>query len=353
MRLPDPSGVLDLPLEHRTVNTLRRAAAMSSAGNWTVQRYLELPRFGGRALVDLLAAVEANHEPVPLGTASVDDQGEHDAGSWSPAGVDRLLRNIAGGLPTTEAQLNARLIREGAIASPLDVEDLLRSAAALGRPVPLRVIVLRGSRVVVRLSELTVARTAYRIASRAMHDWGADTVQAVTTKVRLATDATIGGTFVEQLLTGLTAFRWLQRRTGWFWFVHPTNPLLVNLRKILCVATRVPVTRLMLALFRDRSHPSIEALQAICASVPGARVEGGLLAIDRPLERAAHLNPSEARIVSLLEAAGGSLPASQIRQLVRGIGLPWTSVRRMLHCSPVFEQAHLGSFQLVGTRCRA
>ena len=70
---------------------------------------------------------------------------------------------------------------------------------------------MRGSRVVVRLSELTVARAAYRIASRAVHDWGADTVRAVTTKVRLATEAVVSGAFVEQLLTGLTAFRWLER----------------------------------------------------------------------------------------------------------------------------------------------
>jgi hypothetical protein len=109
----------------------------------------------------------------------------------------------------------------------------------------------------------------------------------------------------------------------------------------------------MLALFRDRPRPPAEALLAICGSVPGARIEGGLLAIDRPLDRSAHLNLNEARVVALLEAAGGSLQANQIRQLVRSIGLPWTPVWRMLHCSPVFERGHLGRFQLVGAGGRA
>ena len=59
MPLPDPDEALKLPIEGRTANTLRRECRRGAAGPWTVERYLGLRRFGGRALVDLLAAMEA------------------------------------------------------------------------------------------------------------------------------------------------------------------------------------------------------------------------------------------------------------------------------------------------------
>src|SRR3954469_11710768 len=55
--LPTPGAALALPLERRTINTLRRAAGAGAGGEpWTVGRYLAIRRFGGRALLDLLAA---------------------------------------------------------------------------------------------------------------------------------------------------------------------------------------------------------------------------------------------------------------------------------------------------------
>src|SRR3954470_20300804 len=48
--LPSPEAALPLPLELRTINTLRRAAASrADDGPWTVGRYLALRRFGARA----------------------------------------------------------------------------------------------------------------------------------------------------------------------------------------------------------------------------------------------------------------------------------------------------------------
>src|SRR3954471_7240338 len=57
--LPDPATALTFKLERRTANTLRRALSAGAEGPWTLKRYLNVPRFGGRAVVDLLAAAEA------------------------------------------------------------------------------------------------------------------------------------------------------------------------------------------------------------------------------------------------------------------------------------------------------
>ncbi|HMF43148.1 MAG TPA: hypothetical protein VKQ32_20895, partial [Polyangia bacterium] len=76
--LPEPRLALALPLERRTINTIRRALGdRSSVGPWTVERYLGLDRFGGRALVDLVAAVEGRAGWVePVAEAKVTTGGE-------------------------------------------------------------------------------------------------------------------------------------------------------------------------------------------------------------------------------------------------------------------------------------
>src|SRR4051812_47409944 len=62
--LPPPEVAVRLALEPRTVNVLRRAIHRGhAAGVWTLRRYLALSRFGARALVDLLAAVEGQCQP--------------------------------------------------------------------------------------------------------------------------------------------------------------------------------------------------------------------------------------------------------------------------------------------------
>jgi len=112
----------------------------------------------------------------------------------------------------------------------------------------------------------------------------------------------------------------------------------------------VPLARLWGALFRTRSGPppSPEALQQICAAIPGTRVADAALTIERALDRAVHLSEGEKRVVNLLESAGGRLPESQIRTTVKSIGLPWTPIWRLLRSSPIVERSPAGLYCLVG-----
>jgi len=345
MPLPPPGALLStLPLERRTVNTLRRADTSSTKdAPWTIRRYLAIRRFGGRALVDLLAAleVEAGVHRVP-------------AASLELGGVrmsDRLLLSIARRLPATESSLEIDPVREGSSVWPLDFRQLLKTAARLGHEIPFRVIELGGERIVVRLGQMIAARATYRVAVRIVQALGAATIDGLAMQIRTTVDPTVDATFVERLLSGLPAFRWLDRRGGWFWFVQRSNPLIADLRKVLSVVTRVPVTRLASALFRTRAgpRPSPAAVQGLCTAVPEARVRNGVVMIDRPLDRRAHLNEGETRIVKVLESARGSLSDGQLRWRIREIGLAWTPVWRLLRSSPLFEQTSAGQFRLLGT----
>jgi hypothetical protein len=179
---------------------------------------------------------------------------------------------------------------------------------------------------------------------------GAATIEGIAGQTRATSRGTVDGAFVEGLLSGLTTFRWLDRSSGWFWFVQRSNPLLANVRKVLSVATRLSVARLAAVLFRTRAgpRPSPAVVQGLCVAVPEVKIKDGMVIVEKPLDRRAYLNEEESRVVRFLEASAGGLSDAQLRWLVRQIGLAWTPVWRLLRSSPLFEQSPEGVFHLVG-----
>jgi hypothetical protein len=343
--LPEPRVALTLPLERRTVNTIRRSLRTRGAGRWTVARYLALPRFGGRALVDLLAAVEAR-QAVPPESA---EDGARGA-LLSDRGLDRALRLIAGQLPVAEEQAQAALVREGLVEGPCDLAALARTAVQMGRRAPFRIAEVGGSRMLVGLADVTAALATYRIAVRAVQGFGTATIRLVADRLALVLHAVVATGFVERLLVGLSRFRWLDRRDGWFWFAQRQNPLVDDLRRIFSIATNLSFGRLWAALFRRREgpDPSPEAIAALCSAIPDAAVGAGVVTVDPPFDRAVYLSRTENRVAALLEAAPTGLSAPEIRDRARALGLPWASVWRLLGSSPLVELSPAGRYRLVG-----
>ena len=234
--LPDPATALTFRLERRTTNTLRRALEEGAQGPWTLERYLKLPRFGGRAVVDLLAAAEANGG----GANAKEIVAERIS--------DRALTIIARQLPISEKRVNEDLAACGA-PTPFDLRDLVRSTVGRGQIAPFHVLEIGGARIALRLSQLSTARAAYGVAARSIQSWGATTIASVAALLEPVPGSESSASFVEQVLVDLPAFRWIDRSNGWFWFVGRSNPLLDDLRKILSVTPRLPVVRAWNALF--------------------------------------------------------------------------------------------------------
>ncbi len=172
---------------------------------------------------------------------------------------------------------------------------------------------------------------------------------AVSAQVGTVPGSQSADSFVEQVLADLPDFRWIDRPNGWFWFVGHSNPLLEDLRRILCVAPRISLSRLSQALFRVRPGPwpSLEALPRICAQVPGARISGGELTLDGRLARSVHLSENENWLVATLEAAGGTLPGAQLRARMGEAGVPRKPMAHVLRHSPLFSTSRGGIVRLV------
>ena len=64
LEMPHPRSALALAIEDRTRNVIERLLPLiGREPTWTVARYLEIPQFGARCLVDLLAAIEEEDRP--------------------------------------------------------------------------------------------------------------------------------------------------------------------------------------------------------------------------------------------------------------------------------------------------
>jgi hypothetical protein len=240
--LPGPATMLNWRLEPRTANTLRRALATGGAeGSWTLGRYVGLPRFGGRAVVDLLVAVEAHGgRTVPMAEVRAERE------------LEATVAYIARNLPISETRVREQLTDLRSVPTvPIGLSELARTCVRRGQDVRFRVVDLGGARIAVGLSEVTAARAAYAIATRAVAGWGAASTRAIAAQIRAAAGRPVEAMFVERLLSDLPSFRWLDRCSGWFWLVGPTKRPQENVRRILAAKSGISMSRLRRVLLRS------------------------------------------------------------------------------------------------------
>jgi hypothetical protein len=222
--LPDPGTALSYSLERRTINTLERTVRSGERhGLWTLGRYLSLPRLGGRAVVDLLSAVEAHEGPLARRAASL-------TGRQIEQEVAFVVRN----LPISEQRVQAST-REAAAAdsSKVDLSRLARDWVRRGHLVPFRLVALGGVRIAVAPAHTTAARTAYRTAARAIAFGGSASILEIATQLTSAPGAAVDARFIERLFSNLVTFRWVDRPAGLFWFAGATTPFAASVRKTL------------------------------------------------------------------------------------------------------------------------
>jgi hypothetical protein len=339
--LPPPEVAVRLALEPRTVNVLRRAIHRGhAAGVWTLRRYLALSRFGARALVDLLAAVEGQCQPSAANA---------DRPLDAVALVDRLLATLVPRLPVAESEATAILqaVAES-VPAPVSPRWLANAAVGFGFGPPFRMVDLGSARVVVRVGEGAAARAAYRIAVRLVQRQGTATISDVAERLRVSAGIPLDRAFVTRLLTALPAFRWLapppEEEEGWFWFIAHASPVLADLRRIFAVADALSLPRLWGALFRDRSGPALseETAARLTASIPTAAVAGGAIRVAQTLDRASCLSAAELTLLQVLEHAKRPLSAGELRDAARTAGLPAPQVSWLLRRSPIFERGPAG-----------
>jgi len=368
--LPDPRALLaTVLLDTRTRNVLLRS--LPAAGDrtpWTVARYLGVPGFGARGLLDALTSLQAAAASGGGAKGATGTSGglgvvlprieavqrRHRREDLRPApqrlapvsfadaaAIERAMAAIAADLPLSEEDAAARLGPAG-----VDLPRLLGAASRMGMKPPFMLLAQGGGRLAVRRTDVPLATTTYAIAVRMTYNAGAATVAALASRVSAVMEVEVAPAFLLRVLSAVRGFAWLDgdagqaKADGWFWFRERPSRLKEALAKVFAAVTWLPLGTLGDALSRGvdaalRAPPA--AIEAVGLTLPGARLEAGALAIPKRLDRSVYLSDGERALVEVLERAGRPLPVQALRDVAALRPLAPAALLRLVRSSPLFE----------------
>jgi hypothetical protein len=223
--LPPPSHVAGRTgIEHRTRNTVERLVPFETARPWSVGRYLAVPGFGPRCLVDVLAAHE---ESARLGAAPGGAAGGPPPAPDAPseAALVAIARRLRGLLPLTGAEL-AALFPDEPFARALDpLRTAARAFDDAGIGAPFQLVRRDGRSLAVAPGSAGITRAACEEAARQVAAWGLTEVEQVAARVQCLSESVVRETIVRRVLVALPRLRWLDGRMQWFSFAGERSPL--------------------------------------------------------------------------------------------------------------------------------
>jgi hypothetical protein len=366
LEMPHPSTVLHmLPIEDRTRGVLDRLLPLiAKEPVWTVGRYLRIPKFGARCLVDLLAAYEETlTEPpgasVPGAVRSITSA---DAGRivvpFTPVDLGRLddiARLLGRLLPIAGAELGRLLAAEGLASAPVTLDHLAGVYRRMDRPAPFRTITSGGVDIAVAADNPGFAATVAATAVRLVSHWGLSTVESIVERVGVLRSAPTNRSIVCRLLVALPRLRWLDAAMEWFSFVGDRSRLARGIAKVFAVADRVPLRELRVALGKGQPrapHVPMAVLERYLSEIAGCEIAPGGVHVRVPEPKVA-LAGDEAVVAKLLSDAGAQLEIGALTDLASSASLPAARVRRVLRSSPIFFRTRDRQVRLVGRRTRA
>ena len=359
LEMPHPKTVLGtLPIEARTRAVIDRLLPiLAKEPAWTVRRYLGIPKFGPRCLVDLLAACEEKQRGAAL------PEGPRGSGRAGEAGgaivpftpidlgrLDDIARLLGNLLPISTSELAQVLVREGLASAPVTLEHLAEVYRRMELAAPFRVLTHGGMAIAVGRDNHGFAATVAATAVRLVSQWGLSTVDSVVERVGVLRSAPTSRSFVCRLLVALPRLRWLDQAMEWFSFLDDRSPLARRIAKVFSVARRVPLRDLRRALDKGQARgprTPPEVLARYLSDVGRCQVDGGQVVGTAPIA-AATLSREEAILVSLLERARCDLDVDELTRAAEARALPRARVLRLLRDSPLFVRGPGRRVGLVG-----
>lgn len=184
-----------------------------------------------------------------------------------------------------------------------------------------------------------------------MQSWGLASVKQIVRHVRVLHRHAIDNRIATAVLSSLPRFSWLDEKAGWFWFKDRPNRLVRALGKVFSVARRISLSDLLTAVLRSygfRERPGRRVIESACEQLPGFRVDGDWVTIERVLDRDEWLSPTELSLVEMLEQTGGVASSSSLSRIARAWGISLTTLRLAICRSPVIIRAQ-GDLMLIGS----
>jgi hypothetical protein len=271
---------------------------------------------------------------------------------FKPEGVAALeaaIETVVASLPAPAALIEKKLQADGTTLKPFRLEGIVNAATLVGRTAPFQVRTLNRKRFVVaagypRFADV-VTRARHRIRRHGMAPLTA--CLASRPKSQAGQRET---ELVEAILSAQRDFRWLDQRTGWFWFADTTrNRAVSRIRKMLAVANPLTIDEISAGLARMKCPLAPPATMAeFCRQVPGLRVDGDTVTANPAIDIDEVLNRTEQDIFRLLAAHDGCMSSSELILRSKAIGVKRPTFYQCVTYSPIVSRNNHSQYRLIG-----
>lgn len=264
--------------------------------------------------------------------------------------LEKAVAAIAASLPAAASEVEAKLQRAGLTAKLFRVEGIVSAAGLLDRPVPFRITSLEKTRFLVP-SAYPHFRELVGQARQQVRRHGMATI-AEFVQNNSAESAEREQQVITAVMASEADFRWLDRRSGWFWLAEtPRNCAVSRIRKMLAVANPLPVSELRAGLGRMGSTTlAPEAtLLAFCRQLSGLSVRGDFVHADPQIQTTDVLNRTELDIYQLLSENNGLMSNSDLICQSHILGMKRPTFYQCVTYSPIVTRYKGNHYRLIGS----
>jgi len=265
--------------------------------------------------------------------------------------LDRVIAFITARFPASAEEIEMKVQLAGLTIKPFRIQGIVNVAGLFNRPVPFRIIALNKTRFVLPRSwtryreVLTRARQHVRrhgMARIADFANGSLSVAGAQREARL----------ISAVLSSHSDFRWLDRRSGWFWLAGTRrNRAVGRLRKMLAVANPLTLSELRAGLGRMGSPLAPErTLLAFCGQIEGLSVRRDMIYANPGIESAEVLNKTERDIFQLLSDNDGCMSNSELISRSSVLGIKRPTFYQCVTYSPIVARHNGSNYRLIGSQ---
>jgi len=267
--------------------------------------------------------------------------------------LDLVIASITAGLPAPAEDIERNLQVEGFSTKPFRVEGIFGVAGLLGRPVPFRIDAWNKTRFVIPASWPRLRDFLDR-ARRHVRRHGMARIADVGGNSLSAAGAHREARLISAILSSEPDFRWLDRRSGWFWLAGTRrNRAVGRVRKMLAVANPLAVSELRAGLGRMDSPLAPErTLLEFCRQIDGLSVRGDTIYANPGIESAEVLNKTELDILKLLTENDGCMSNSELISQAWVLGIKRPTFYQCVTYSPIVARYNGTNYRLIGSQAQ-
>jgi hypothetical protein len=247
-----------------------------------------------------------------------------------PDVVERAIAVAEQSLPILEQELCEALLNAKLCFVRFGCDALMSAAAVFRENPPFEFVrVGRGSGLVRPGTGKGIAQLA-AAAQNLMRTRGCANIHALTDRAREIYGPSTTRAFAEAAVRTIAQFEWLDRESGWFWYMpdgaDDPNRLAAQIKRIMAAAPRIRLTELRSAIRRDHAlgsfAPPRNVLTSICKRLRFTHVEGDVVVRMLPSPQwKGVLDADEAALVGILQEHGPLLPRAELLERARERGI--------------------------------